>query len=322
MAFQYFAKWRNLKATQICELPFFIDIMPQTTSNNRQSDDPFKPALSFLGDWSFPIAWVCEASLAVLGLVFVSLLAADGVRVSPLVSSIIGVLSVAIFVVAVAKAEKNNLKPIAVSLGSLVLLDVILWSICVANLWALVPFGTSVLFLVSLVATGLPGLIRSDDVSASDPNERLPIDTKAAEVQSDVSMTLPLELFESNSAEDEDTEILQSFYRTISDGIETLSGSCKVLFESQKKSSAIHIPFWPPVDGVSQVECETVDAENCEAKASSVLANGLRIEVKRKGTLLDQQLVTVEWSVSASGCSKKSGQIEHVLIEAQKKEAL
>ena len=322
MAFQYFAKWRNLKATQICELPFFIDIMPQSTLNNRQSDDPFKVALSFLGDWSFPIAWVCEASLAVLGLVFVSLLATDGVRVSPLVSSIIGVLSAAIFVGAVAKAEKNQVKPIAFSLGSLVLLNVILWSICVANVWALVPLGTSVLFLVSLVATGVPGWIGSDSVSASDANESLPIDTEPPEVQSEVSMTLPLELFETRGVEDEDTEILQSFYRAISNGIETLSGSCKVLFEPQKKSSAIHIPFWPPVGEVSQVECETVDAENCEAKVSSVLANGLRIEIKRKGSLLDQQLVTIEWSVAAPACSKKSSQIEHVLTEAQKKEAL
>lgn len=262
--------------------------MTENSPANRQNDDLVRLIISVLSQWSIVIAWIALSSLAMLGSFFVSGLAIDGLRLSPFVSSVVCILSVGVVVAAVARFKGKNRIQAIISLGSLALLNVVLWSICVASAWAIMPILCAVFFFVSLAAIGTPGLIgirfkKEDSEVASELNNE------------ESSVTLPLELFESQSNEEQNVTVIQSFCRSISDGIEIINGTWRVDFLEGQKTAVVHVPFWPPIEGINEVECEVVSEGQCDIKVGRILANGIRFELKRNKSS-KQETVVVEWT--------------------------
>ena len=262
--------------------------MTEHSPVNRQNDDLVGLIFSVLSQWSIVIAWIALSSLAMLGLFFVSCLAIDGLRLSPFASSVVCILCVGVMVAASARFKGNNRTQVIISLGSLAFLNVVLWPICVATVWAIMPILCAMFFFFSFAAIGTPGLI-GIRFKKHYNEETSELDNEAS------SVTLPLELFESQSQEEQDVTIIQSFSRSIADGVEFINGTWRVDFLDGQKTAVVHVPFWPPIEGINEVECDVVSEGQCDIKVARILANGIRFELKRNKSA-QQETVVVEWT--------------------------
>jgi hypothetical protein len=82
-----------------------------------------------------------------------------------------------------------------------------------------------------------------------------------------------------------------TFQRTKeANGTELIEGVMPVHFDRGQKRVNVHVPFSPPLGGVPDVECESVDGEDLRLKVAVRQSYGIRIEARR--SIADQPLDT------------------------------
>lgn len=82
-----------------------------------------------------------------------------------------------------------------------------------------------------------------------------------------------------------------AFQRTKeANGTELVEGVMPVHFDRGQKRVNVHVPFSPPLAGVPDVECESVDGEELRLKVAVRQSYGIRIEARR--SIADQPLDT------------------------------
>ena len=75
----------------------------------------------------------------------------------------------------------------------------------------------------------------------------------------------------------------QSEFERIQDnfGGELIEGTMKICFDQGQKRANLHIPFTPPLPGIPEVECESVDEESLRIRVPELQPWGIRIEARR-----------------------------------------
>jgi hypothetical protein len=265
--------------------------------------------------WTVFAGLTVQVAIAVLGVLFVSFLAASGTTISVIAASLISIVSMFFCVLVVRLVPPTHRSQFAVTSGSLTLLNLILWSLCVGSAWMLIPLVVSILMGISIGSLFFPVFGSILD------SKRMP-DAPADNSFEPASMTIPLDFFEADESDEEDQNVIQSFYRTIDDsGHQTIGGTWKVGFESRQKTVVLHVPLWPHVDKDFNVSGSAVDSESYSVKATVVAPSGFRFEVKRLGNCSNAAEVVIEWYAQPKSSAATTGDIPRTHL-TRNKEAL
>lgn len=82
------------------------------------------------------------------------------------------------------------------------------------------------------------------------------------------------------------------------DGREWIEAELIATFNVGEKETAVHLPIHPALSGTPVVECEPLDASDVSAAVSVVHPYGVRVQVRRNGTLNEPMRVPIGIAVS------------------------
>jgi len=85
-----------------------------------------------------------------------------------------------------------------------------------------------------------------------------------------------------------------------SEGWERIEGAVKVDFAPGQKQAVIHLPFYPPLMGQPEIECESLAESAVRFKVAAAHPYGARIEAKRAGEADTAETVEVGFTAVAS----------------------
>lgn len=79
----------------------------------------------------------------------------------------------------------------------------------------------------------------------------------------------------------DDPELSQSLTRRQADGGDCLEALLRVRFDPGQREVALHVPIWPSMSAIPEVECESLDSSDVELRVTSAHTYGVRIEARR-----------------------------------------
>jgi hypothetical protein len=82
------------------------------------------------------------------------------------------------------------------------------------------------------------------------------------------------------------------------DGSETISGCLRANFAAGERTTYLHVPFCPPLEGTPECAAETIDGAAARVKVSQVLRQGARLEVRLDKVAIEPQEVVIEFSTA------------------------
>jgi hypothetical protein len=101
---------------------------------------------------------------------------------------------------------------------------------------------------------------------------------------------------------DDDPSLRMQVRRLQSEDGETIEIQARLEFVPGAREAVLHVPFWPALTGQPEVECEPLDADDIELRATSAERYGLRLEARLPSvaTAPRSVLIGVEVRVSQS----------------------
>lgn len=79
--------------------------------------------------------------------------------------------------------------------------------------------------------------------------------------------------------------LLQRMERRLGDGCETIDIEWQVHFAAGESQRSLHLPITPPLTTLPRVECEPLDDADVEITVGACHAYGVRLDVRRRGTV-------------------------------------
>ena len=98
----------------------------------------------------------------------------------------------------------------------------------------------------------------------------------------------------------EDSGISQQWTRRQAEGFDTLSGHFRCSFCEQQQRYALHIPLYPAMEQVPEVEAAVVDCESAKVRITDRQKFGLRLEVVLPVPSSESRKVLVELTAYAA----------------------
>lgn len=267
------------------------------------------------GGWRWPVAVGIWNGIGFAGLVAV---VCRGVFAEPPAGShgirLIGMLLFAASIIARELVGRAPVPYRASSIGTMWLLDGM--SAVLPLFFALAQSGSPAesmaWLLVAVIAAmvGRPSEDRALEPAVHHPVVHRPaaekppaVDAGSIDADAFVETTFePLRLVQEEAAGDlvageADDDVVDGWARRRSPEGDSITGHSAVSFAPGERIVALHVPFLPPFDRLPDFDCEMESADGTDAAAKVTLLRtyGVRVEVRRSGSLEATGACRVEW---------------------------